>query len=469
MPTQQQKTGQADALRKGKSLRDVLRGLQFKWTLLLTIFMFVLAVVGDTLIRRSTVRLLSHQQSSDALKQCSLVATLAAPSLRNSDRIGLDQIAKRLQADHSILYVQFLSSSGKLVLERHHGPVTAPSIGGTPSDPSIPSLAGKTFWHAPTAQTPLFVDVIQAAILPTSGRSTSSTGGQGDDVVGYVRVGLDISDIQAGLSTFLQNVRYAGIISILLMIPLAFMMVRRLTAPINELDSVLTQFAGGAFRVRADIQRSDEIGQLATAFNTMADELSVSNDRLIKLNAELEDRVLQRTRQLKDLAERDPLTGLYNRRHLNEVLSRRFAEAERYGNDLSCMMIDLDNFKEVNDQFGHEMGDNLLILTGSVIASQMRGADVGARFGGDEFCILLPQTSAEQAHQMGTRIVESFQEELQSRLSGHTVRFGVSVGVAGMQELNLVHPDELVKAADKALYNAKEAGKNRIHLAETLA
>ena len=179
--------------------------------------------------------------------------------------------------------------------------------------------------------------------------------------------------------------------------------------------------------------------------------------------------MLQRTRQLKDLAERDPLTGLYNRRHLNEVLSRRFNEAERYGNDLSCMMIDLDNFKQVNDRFGHEMGDNLLILTGTVIASQMRGADVGARFGGDEFCILLPQTSVEQAQQVGVRIVAKFREELQDRLKEHGAQFGISVGVSGMRELELVHHDELIKAADRALYKAKDAGKNCIHLAESLA
>jgi diguanylate cyclase (GGDEF)-like protein len=467
MADQSENFTQVSASRPGKGLGAVLRGLQFKWTLLLTVFMFVLAITGDTLIGRSTERLISRQQSVAALQQCGMLAAAAAPKLRNSDRVGLDQAARNLIADTSILYVEYYSSSGKLLLERRRGSATPPALGPESSSAPVVGWANRTFWYPPTEHMPLFVDVVQAATLPMSGRDALPDGAE--PVVGYVRVGLDLSDIQTSLSSFLQKVRYVGICSILLIIPLAFMIVRRVAAPINELGTVVTQFAGGNYRIRSEIRRSDEIGQLATAFNSMADELAVSNNRMVKLNAELEDRVLQRTRQLKDLSERDPLTGLYNRRHLNEVLSRRFSEAERYGNDLSCMMIDLDNFKKVNDQFGHEMGDNLLILTGSVISSQMRGADVGARFGGDEFCILLPQTSAEQARGVGERIVEKFAEELQKRIPGQAAGFGISVGVAGMKELSLVGHDELIKGADQALYEAKDAGKNCIHLAQTLA
>ena len=466
MADRSEKSRQVSASRPSKGVGAVLRGLQFKWTLLLTVFMFVLAIVGDTLIGRSTERLISRQQSVGALQQCEMLAAAAAPNLQNSDRVRLDQVARNLMADTSILYVEYYSSSGKLLAEQRRGSATPPPLGPESSRASVASRTNRTFWYPPTEHMPLFVDVVQAASLPTPSRDALPAGM--DPGVGYVRVGFDLSGIQASLSNFLQRVRYVGICSILLIIPLAFMIVRRVAAPINELGSIVTQFAGGNYRIRSEIRRSDEIGHLATAFNSMADELAVSNNRMVKLNAELEDRVLQRTRQLKDLSERDPLTGLYNRRHLNEILSRRFSEAERYGNDLSCMMIDLDNFKKVNDQFGHEMGDNLLILTGSVISSQMRGADLGARFGGDEFCILLPQTSAEQARQVGERIVAKFAEELQKCIPEHAAGFGVSVGVAGMKELNLVGHDELIKGADQALYEAKDAGKNCIHLAQTL-
>lgn len=468
MAPQRPKDGNLSTSQHNKSFTAVLRGMQFKWTLGLTAIMLVFAIAGDQLIRSSTENLISRQQNAEVLKQCDLLAALSAPALRNADTVGLGQIADSLKAQPTILYVEFFSSSGKLLLQRKYGTVEPPPISQEPAARAVVGLASTTVWHAPRPNNPLFVDVVQPASNPRGPTAPGAAPGP-KDVVGYVRLGLDLSSIQAGLAEFLQNIRYAGLLSIVLMIPLTFMLVRRVAAPINELSSVVKQFAGGAFRVRSKISRSDEVGELASAFDSMADELSVSNDNLVKLNAELEDRVLQRTRQLKDLSERDPLTGLYNRRHLNEVLSRRFNEAERYGNDLSCLMIDLDNFKQVNDRFGHEMGDNLLILTGSVITSQLRGADVGARFGGDEFCILLPQTSAEQAQQVGARIVAKFREELDNRLKEHGAQFGISVGVSGMKELELVHHDELMKAADRALYKAKDAGKNCIHLADSLA
>jgi diguanylate cyclase (GGDEF)-like protein len=281
-------------------------------------------------------------------------------------------------------------------------------------------------------------------------------------------MGFDLSAAQASVGTYLQRVRYTAILAVLMIIPVAFLIVRRVTEPLQDLGSKVTQLASGDFQARADIRRRDEIGQLARLFNRMADELASKNDSLVKLNAELEDRVLQRTRQLVELASRDSLTALYNRRHLGEVLARRFAEAERYDTDLSCLMIDLDNFKKVNDQHGHALGDRLLILTANVIRSELRSSDVGARFGGDEFCVLLPQTTADRAMQLGSRIVERFQTEVKSQLGEAGTDFGISVGVAGMQELRLVHYDELMKAADQALYGAKDAGKNRIFLAESL-
>ncbi len=452
------------------SLLDVLRGLQFKWTLLLTILLFLIAIAGNMAIRRGTERLIIAREIANAVKRCNQLASLAAAELLSGDRLALDRRAHLLQSTHDLLYVEFYDRTGTLLSARNRGAVAVPPITPPVQSPEQllpfterPAIVNLTLqaprWHAPRQSGPLFLDIAQAATVPSSG----------PDAVGYMRVGLDLTEAQQRLALFLQQIHWVSIVTIVVLIPFAFMIVRRVTLPLNALNTVVHQLANGDFRVRANIPRGDEIGQLARAFNTMANELSTSNDRLVKLNAELEDRVLQRTRQLKDLAARDSLTGLYNRRHLGEVLTRRFSEAERYGNDMSCMMIDLDNFKKVNDQFGHEMGDNLLILTASVIGSQLRGADVGARFGGDEFCILLPQTSAEQAQQVGQRIVDRFTEELKQQLPEHSTRFGISVGVAGIRELNLVHPDELMKAADQALYNAKEAGKNRIHLAESLS
>lgn len=456
--------------RPARSLSTVLRGLQFKWAVTLTLFMFALAFFGDLLIRRSIENIIFSQQVTTAHERCeALVGGQTMDSLVANDSKKLHKLAKRLEAEKSFLYVEFFSGGGVPLTPGRHEALNPPTIGRPPYDPPVAGLASSPKLYFSTDTAPAYLDIVHAVALRPQGKRSAAYNPAPRDLAGYVRVGIDLTSVQDNLAGFFLKFRYAGIALILVMIPLAFVIMHRVSAPINELSRVVTQLAKGDFRVRANINRRDELGQLADAFNSMADQLTTSNDRLVKLNAELEDRVLQRTRQLKDLSERDPLTGLYNRRHLNDFLVKRFAEAERYGSDMSCMMIDMDNFKHVNDDFGHEMGDTLLILTASVISSELREADMAARFGGDEFCVLLPQTAAAQAKKLGTRIVERFHEEMRTQLPDKELGCGLSVGVAGMLELHLVHPDELVKAADQALYNAKQGGKNRVRAAETLA
>jgi diguanylate cyclase (GGDEF)-like protein len=195
----------------------------------------------------------------------------------------------------------------------------------------------------------------------------------------------------------------------------------------------------------------------------MAAQLEQKHRQILALNADLEERVRMRTRQLRELAAREPLTGLYNRRHFNEVLTRRFSEAERYDADLSCLMLDLDDFKSVNDRFGHQTGDELLTLLATVIASQLRAADLAARFGGDEFVVLLPQTSADRAHVLGARIAEKFALDLVEQYP--QVQVTLSIGIASMAEAAPTGPEELIRAADQAMYRAKAEGKSKIVLA----
>ena len=173
--------------------------------------------------------------------------------------------------------------------------------------------------------------------------------------------------------------------------------------------------------------------------------------------------MLERTSQLRELVVREPLTGLYNRRHFSEVLAHQFAEAKRYKQDLSLVMIDLDDFKNVNDGFGHPTGDEILILVALTVAAQLRGADVAARLGGDEFIILMPQSNAADAHALGARIAERFEEE--RSLKYPDVEVSLSIGIACLSETQSASDDDLIRQADRALYKAKDRGKARIVLA----
>ncbi|TVQ64102.1 MAG: diguanylate cyclase [Phycisphaerales bacterium] len=174
-------------------------------------------------------------------------------------------------------------------------------------------------------------------------------------------------------------------------------------------------------------------------------------------NRDLEEAVSQ----LEMMAMTDPLTGLANRRHLTSRLVQMYAQAVRYDDDLACMMIDLDGFKSINDTLGHQRGDELLELTGRVINAEIRTADVAARFGGDEFVVLMPRTPAATAVALASRLQSAFQRHA-SRLADGNLRCGMSIGVACVSVSKPADGNELITHADNALYAAKQAGKRRI-------
>lgn len=178
-------------------------------------------------------------------------------------------------------------------------------------------------------------------------------------------------------------------------------------------------------------------------------------------NGQLEES-LQRMEQM---AATDPLTGLYNRRHFGMVIEQLFAEAQRYDTDLSCVMIDLDGYKQLNDSHGHQVGDQLLVTAGKVITANMRRMDVAARYGGDEFVVLLPRADTTEAAGVAQRIRDDYYEASAAVLrSGEGVR--MSVGIGSLRSSRPAGADQLVALADKALYRAKDAGRNRIAVAD---
>ena len=167
--------------------------------------------------------------------------------------------------------------------------------------------------------------------------------------------------------------------------------------------------------------------------------------------------------QLQMMARTDELTGLCNRRWLNETLDRMWAEAIRHDRPLAFMMIDLDGLKKMNDRLGHQQGDTKLRLAARVIAANCRTTDVAARYGGDEFCVLMPQTEAHDALTVADRIRREFDHAGRSAPDGEP-QLGMSIGVA---HINLSRPasaEQLISHADEALYAAKAAGRRRVML-----
>lgn len=156
--------------------------------------------------------------------------------------------------------------------------------------------------------------------------------------------------------------------------------------------------------------------------------------------------------KMKDLAIRDYLTGMYNRRLFMTALEKEFYRSKRYKTPMAIIMIDIDDFKEVNDKHGHPYGDRILQTVGEIIRRQSRDADVAARYGGEEFIVLTHGTDAEHASRLAERLRVAISE------SGVTV----SCGVAHYPNTKSRFPDDLIRLSDEALYAAKKNGKNQI-------
>ena len=175
----------------------------------------------------------------------------------------------------------------------------------------------------------------------------------------------------------------------------------------------------------------------------------------VKLERSYSQHLEQLSERLRHLAYHDSLTGLYNHRYFHDHLRSEFDRAHRYRHPLSVAMLDVNRFKEVNDQYGHLAGDKLLSFLGRLIGENVRSSDIAARYGGDEFAVILPETDGEAAQSVASKIVDAVanRRDWGSGMLAN-VALQVSAGVATFPQ-DASSPEELLHEADSALYAAK--------------
>jgi len=218
---------------------------------------------------------------------------------------------------------------------------------------------------------------------------------------------------------------------------------RSVMTPLHGLETGAERFGAGDLSYRVQPIGQDELGQLGRTFNAMADKLAQSQALL------------------RELSTRDSLTGLLNYREFQRQLTEEAERSRRYGRPFSLLMLDIDHFKAINDTYGHLAGDKALRGLAALIRAEVRPTDIVARYGGEEFVLVLPETDGPGALTLA--------ERLRARVAGHaisvtadqTASLTVSIGLASYPD-KTDSVQKLVSAADRALYAAKSAGRNRV-------
>ncbi|HEU4430055.1 MAG TPA: diguanylate cyclase [Myxococcota bacterium] len=260
----------------------------------------------------------------------------------------------------------------------------------------------------------------------------------------------------------ITNVVLASLLIAFLAGAIAFGVGERRMRPVHELAEGARRLASGETGVRVPLQHAhDELQMLARSFNEMAGQLEAQRRALEDRNHEL----LRANEVLEQLSITDGLTHLHNHRHFHDQFAREVKRADRSGQPLCLLLIDIDDFKALNDRHGHAAGDAVLAAAAQLINDQVRESDYLARYGGEEFALLLPQTELDGAVALAEKIrVALAQHAFLLQNGERTVGLTVSIGVAR----HSVTADETFDAADRALYEAKAAGKDCVIAATPL-
>lgn len=248
-----------------------------------------------------------------------------------------------------------------------------------------------------------------------------------------------------------QQIRQKARLIIAIVFGLALMMVaisgfllsRTILIPLSTLKAGVAHFGEGDLAHRIQLLTQDELGQLAHSFNLMAAKLEQSQD------------------DLRKLATLDGLTGVYNRREFNRLLTAEIERSRRDGSPVSLVMVDIDYFKKLNDNYGHQTGDEALRQVSGVLKREVRPGDRVARYGGEEFAIILPNTAGSDAFKVAERIRSVIADHPIPLTARQTLNVTASLGFSTFP-IEVSSEETLMQEADRALYQAKEGGRNRV-------
>lgn len=229
------------------------------------------------------------------------------------------------------------------------------------------------------------------------------------------------------------------------------------------LDSIAELLPETSALFEMNIGSADEVAGILSEARESLVMLSIQTAQRAQQAERTVDQLQQRTAALEDKSQRDPMTGLYNRHRMEAALDAEFERSNRTGSPLSCIFCDVDHFKSVNDNYGHQAGDAVLIDVAKIVESEVRKADIVARYGGEEFVVVLPDASKDSVRQVAERIRTRVEAHAFELPDGRVLRCTISLGGATHQESGTFeHQDALLHAADECVYAAKRTGRNKV-------
>lgn len=248
-----------------------------------------------------------------------------------------------------------------------------------------------------------------------------------------------------------------GFLTILIISLFTLFFIEKVTKNITKLVAFTEEVGQGNLDKHIEVRSNDEIGTLAKSFNKMLDRLKETMASRAELTEEINRRI-KVEEKLKYLSTIDELTKVYNRRAFNDYMCKMIDFSKSYGEPLSIAMLDIDHYKEINDSYGHDVGDEVLKKLSKILLRNIRKVDILARWGGEEFAILMPKNNAEEAY----RTLERLRKTIESTVLMNDIRITISVGVAELKNTDAAN--DLVRRADEALYKAKNNGRNNVQV-----
>lgn len=384
-----------------------------------TVLLALLIWIGSTLLVSAAARELTHRAQTTAR----LLSGSSKNALLAFDLAELRQQASEVSRQGGAIYVRIVGNGGRVLVET--GDTSALTRAFHPDDDYSRVNDGVLDTAAPVV-----VDGVP---------------------YGRIELGFSVAEIAAARRNILLQGLLVGAVLLAVSALLALLHGNYLMRTVNHLKRGAAALAAGQLGHQIPAQGHDELSEVAQAFNNMS-------RRLADLAGEQE-----RTQdQLAQLADQDPLTGLMNRHRFHAELGKRIQHAVRYQRPLSLLFIDVDQFKYVNDTLGHAAGDKFLSEIAALIARGRRETDLVGRLGGDEFGVLLPETSAEGANQVAQRLLHHL-HQTDFVIEHRRLHGSASIGIATCPDHGR-DGETLLTRADIAMYRAKQGGRNRTHV-----